>query len=222
MSDRYLVRVRFFGEERDIREFVQPWSSPVADVAERLPPDKDQAIFAAWEYVHQHVVYPLVEPSDYRYQEAFLRDAGGIKVFEPRVALMSETRYDFFQMPSETLAEGAGDCEDSSLLLTSILRNRLSSEEVFVTIGMWQGFGHAWVTVVRNGKHYIVETTRAPTKPLKLEGPPYVPYIRFNDVMFQEIRPGLLEGTRPRRYVELGRLKSNERVAEKIRLLTEG
>jgi transglutaminase-like putative cysteine protease len=219
MADRYLVRVRFFGEERDIREFIQPWSSPVADVAGRLPAGKDEAVPAAWEYVQQHVAYPLVEPFDYRYQEAFVRHAGGIKVFEPRVALLSETRYDYWQMPAETLAERTGDCEDSSMLLCSILRARLSPEEVFVTIGMWQGYGHAWATVVRNGRDSVLETTRAAQEPLKPEGPPYVPYVRFNDAAFREVRRGLLEGVRPRYRVEVGRLKSNQRVKEKIVLL---
>ena len=220
MADRYLVRVRFFGEERDIREFIQPWSSPVAEVAGRLPAGKDEAVLAAWEYVQQHVAYPLVEPYDYRYQEAFIRSRGGIRVFEPRVALLSETRYDYWQMPAETLAERTGDCEDASMLLCSILRARLSPGEVFVTVGTWQGYGHAWVTVAGSGGLHVVETTRAPQEPLRLEGTPYVPYVRFNDVAFREVRRGLLEGVRPRCYVVVGRLKSNERAKEKMALLT--
>ena len=218
--DRYLVKVRFFGEEHDIREFIQPWSAPVAEIAERLPEDKDQAILGAWEYIHRHVSYPLVEPSDYRYQEAFLRSAGGVKVFEPRVALMSETLYDYFQLPAETVAAGVGDCEDTAGLLTSILRNRLSAEEIFATIGTWQGFGHAWVTVAKNGKLYTVETTKAAAKPLKTEAAPYIPYIRFNDQVFIEIRPGLLYGTKPRYYVAVDKLGLNKHVRKKYALLT--
>lgn len=207
MPDQYLVRVRFFGEERDIREFIQPGSAPVLDIAEGLSTDRDQAVLETWRYIAQNIIYPPVEPYDYRYQEAFLRQAEGIKVFEPRVALISETRYDYWQMPAETLAEGIGDCEDMTFVGVSALRNRLSADEVFATLGMWEGYGHAWVTIHKNGQARVMETTRPPQWPLRLEAPAYVPYLRFNDVSFQEIRRGLLVGARPRCHVEVLRLK---------------
>jgi len=205
--DQYLVQVRFFGEMRDIREFIQPLSAPVLDVAEGLPADKDQAVLDTWRYIARHISYPPVEPYDYRYQEAFLQQAGGVKVFEPRVALLSETRYDYWQMPAETLAQGTGDCEDMTFVGVSVLRNRLSDDEVFATIGLWEGYGHAWITVFKNGQALVVEPTRDPQWPLRLEAPAYVPYLRFNDVSFREIRSGLLAGARPRWRVELSRLK---------------
>ncbi len=205
--NQYLVRVRFFGEERDIREFIQPGSAPVLDIAEGLPTDKDQAILETWRYIAQNIIYPPVEPYDYRYQEAFLRQAEGIKVFEPRVALISETRYDYWQMPAETLAEGIGDCEDMTFLGVSVLRNRLSADDVFATLGMWEGYGHAWITILKNGQARVVEPTQPPQWPLRLEAPAYVPYLRFNDIAFQEIRRGLLVGARPRCHVDVSRLK---------------
>ena len=205
--DQYLVQVRFFGERRDIREFIQPRSAPVLDVAEGLPADKDQAVREVWKYIERNIMYPPVQPYDYRYQEAFLKQAEGVKVFEPPVALISETRYDFWQMPAETLAEGIGDCEDMTFVGVSVLRNRLSADEVFANIGLWEGYGHAWITVLNNGQARVVEPTRAPQWPLRLEYPDYVPYVRFNDVSFREIRSGLLAGSSPRCRVELQRLK---------------
>jgi len=203
------VKVRFFGEERDIREFIQPGSAPVLDVAEGLPADKDQAVRETWRYIAQHIRYPPMEPFDYRYQEAFVQQQGGVKVFEPRVALLSEARYDYWQMPAETLAEGIGDCEDTTFVGVSVLRSRLSSSEVFANIGTWKGFGHAWITVLMNGQARVVETTRAPQWPLGLEDPDYQPYLKFNDVSFQEIRRGLLVGAGPRYSVEVSSFKKN-------------
>ena len=205
--DHYLVKVRFFGEERDIREFIQPRSAPVLDVAEGLPADKDQAVRETWGYIARNIIYPPVKPYDYRYQEAFTSQAGAVKVFEPRVALISETRYDYWQMPAETLAEGLGDCEDMTFVGVSVLRNRLSADEVFATIGLWEGYGHAWITVLKNGQALVFEPTRSPQWPLRLEAPDYEPFVRFNDVSFREIRSGLLAGARPRCRVELSRLK---------------
>lgn len=209
--DQYLVKVRFFGEERDIREFIQPWSAPVVRIAEELPAGKSEAIFATWQYINQHVKYPPRQPYDYRYQEAFTRTPGGVKVFEKQVALLSESRLDFWQMPAETLASGNGwgDCEDSSFVGVSILRNRMSEKEIFATLGIWEGYGHAWVTVIRNGQAYVVETTSAAQRVLRPEGGTYVPYLRFNDIAFQEVRPGLMSGVRPRRRVDVEKLKKH-------------
>jgi len=210
MADRYLVRVRFFGEERDIREFIQPWSAPVAELAAYLPAGDEAAVVWAWQYVHGHIQYPEVAPFDYRYQEAFTESPGGIKVFEPHVPALREAVYDYWQMPAETLAIGIGDCEDTSALLVSILRNRIPADRIFVSIGVWDGYDHAWVTAVADGQAVVLETTAAPTVGLKPEGRAYLPYIRFNDVVFQEVRPGLVLGHPPRYRVALERRRRGQ------------
>jgi hypothetical protein len=60
---------------------------------------------------------------------------------------------EFWQTPSETL-EGYGDCEDTSILLTSLIRAG-GSPNCYVALGSLGGLGHAWC--LYNGQ--ILETT---------------------------------------------------------------
>ncbi len=68
--------------------------------------------------------------------------------------------YEFFKYPYETLSQG-GDCEDTSILMASILLNR--SVEVYCVAGAFVGtqyFGHSWIVVIIPGKgHFLFETT---------------------------------------------------------------
>ncbi len=48
---------------------------------------------------------------------------------------------EMWQFPSETIWSGAGDCEDSSILTCSLLRNFTNA---YVALGSFGGYGHAW------------------------------------------------------------------------------
>ncbi len=90
---------------------------------------------------------------------------------------------EFWQFPSETL-RGYGDCEDSSILLTSLLKNRT---DAYTVLGSFQGWGHAWV--VNEGE--ILESTY--TKARRVPDPEhYCPYVYFNDEEVLELWPGAL------------------------------
>lgn len=101
------------------------------------------------------------------------------------VPALSYETLDFWNFSAETLRDGIGDCEDTSILLCSILRNKLSEDEVYVSAGRFKGYGHAWVTVINsNGKPITLETTGSNVIKLDsslMEGQPYEPIIRFND-----------------------------------------
>ncbi len=56
-----------------------------------------------------------------------------------------EYRYDigeFFQFPVETVITRRGDCEDSAILLASLLKNFSNAH---VILGSYRGWGHSWV-----------------------------------------------------------------------------
>jgi len=91
---------------------------------------------------------------------------------------------EFWQVPSETL-RGYGDCEDSSILLTSLLRN---FTQAHVAVGMYRGYGHAWCQ--RAGQ--ILETTYTSAR-VVLDPLDYCPYLYFNDQEVIELWPGALE-----------------------------
>ena len=85
--------------------------------------------------------------------------------------------------PSETL-RGFGDCEDTSILLTSLMG--AGGINCYVALGNLGGYGHAWCV---NGQ--ILETTytfaRAVPNPED-----YCTYVYFNDREVIELWPGAL------------------------------
>ena len=70
-------------------------------------------------------------------------------------------------MPLQVEASGASNCVGKAALLTSILRNRVGPDRVYMAVGQfhWLGKdgGHAWVVLQRDdGKWYLLESTMAP------------------------------------------------------------
>lgn len=109
---------------------------------------------------------------------------------------------EFWQLPSETIATGQGDCEDSAILLTSLLKNFTNAH---VVLGSLQGWGHAW-GASKEGE--ILETTY--TRAMIVPDPEnYRPYVYFSDQEVIEMWPGALR--------EVFELRCNE--AEKLNLI---
>ena len=92
---------------------------------------------------------------------------------------------EFWQLSSETLTKKEGDCEDSAILLTSMLRGFTNA---YVVLGNYQGYGHAWVA---SEEGEILETTytRATIVP---DPENYCPYVYFSDQEVIEMWPGAL------------------------------
>ncbi|GAJ18304.1 unnamed protein product, partial [marine sediment metagenome] len=98
---------------------------------------------------------------------------------------------------------GYGDCEDTSLLLCSLLRNAINAH---VVLGSLQGYGHAWV--VNEGQIY--ETTYTQAQPVP-DPEHYIPFVLFDDQAVLELWPGALR--------EVFNLTRNE--ALKLNLIAE-
>jgi len=88
---------------------------------------------------------------------------------------------EFWQTPSETLASKRGDCEDTSLLLCSLLQN------AHVALGSYQGYGHAWC----EHRGQVMETTYTSARPVS-DPQDYCPYVLFSDQEVIELWPGAL------------------------------
>ena len=91
---------------------------------------------------------------------------------------------DFWRTPSETLEKRTGvDCDCSSILLTSILRNYMPPDQVYCAFGLWtlggKSDGHMFVAMEgEGGEDRILESTAPPGKSLRGK---YVIYGMFND-----------------------------------------
>lgn len=136
-----------------------------------------------------HSVRSLVQPDDPE-----VRDIARVLVQAPdfisvcQELVNSFTTYreevgDYWAEPWETLAEKAGDCDDLSILLCSLLRNYIPPDNVFCAFGLCtregERGGHMWViTKDENGKDRILEATAPPWKVTKGK---YVIHGFFND-----------------------------------------
>lgn len=99
-----------------------------------------------------------------------------------------EYRYDigeFFQFPVETINTRRGDCEDSAILLASLIKNFSNAH---VILGSYQGWGHAWVTT---GGGEILEATYSQARAVP-DPDNYKGLVAFNDVDVIESYPGAL------------------------------
>ncbi|GAJ22687.1 unnamed protein product [marine sediment metagenome] len=92
---------------------------------------------------------------------------------------------EFWQTPSETL-KGIGDCEDTSILLTSLIR--AGGMPAHTVLGSLQGYGHAWCEV--NGQP--LETTFTEARPVT-NPQEYIGLVAFNDYDVREAYPGALD-----------------------------
>ena len=83
----------------------------------------------------------------------------------------SAVQDDLWNMPSITARVKVGNCANKAFLMTSLLRQDMSSDQVHCVLGnLYNGKagGHAWVQVTLGGIDYIVETTKADVPALVL------------------------------------------------------
>ncbi|MBA7645128.1 hypothetical protein ES703_52881 [subsurface metagenome] len=92
---------------------------------------------------------------------------------------------EFWAFPSEVLAKGTADCEDTSNLLTSLLL--CGGNNAYTVLGEYQGYGHAWCQL--NGE--ILETTYTSARPVS-DPQDYCPYVCFNHQEVIELWTGAL------------------------------
>lgn len=104
--------------------------------------EKQQAIF---EYVRKEIEY--------------VTEGNPKKWLYPRSHL--QFKFDFWQLPRETIEWGKGDCEDVSILLCTMMRIAgVPADNVRIVLGTVQGsFGHAWIEFKIGDEWYALEAT---------------------------------------------------------------
>jgi len=149
-----------------LSEFITPYAKAVEDAAATLT-DKtgDDLVIAAFNMI---APYP------------YIRD--------DRI-----WGYDRFNLPHETLNMQAGDCEDTSFLLASLLisagvpRDRVACVLGKVSISGID-YGHAWVEYKRDdGNWYLLETTLDEWVGWQLVPAEYSAQVRLTDATWEEI-----------------------------------
>ena len=79
-----------------------------------------------------------------------------------RITYVDDEGEDYWQSPSETIARGAGDCEDQAIYLHYLLGLKgLQAEVVFGIENLKHvESGHVWVEYPADGEVYILDPTR--------------------------------------------------------------
>jgi len=179
----YIVRKRYGGEPALLTSFVRPDDYLVRKIAEGLP----LSIGACWNWVCINIEYPSGRFPDRHVLHAFTRRG----ILGER-AFLTYVDLDLWHYPGEVIFMSAGNCDDSAILLTSMLRRFIDSKRVYVSIGTFQNLGHAWCSIFIDGKPYVLETTLSRAKESITYMPEELPYdvsLRFNDIAVVEVKP---------------------------------
>lgn len=118
----------------------------VAPLARDLPENEDDFIVSAWDEVARNIQY---------------QPYGSILIFGPEKVHCQRCL-----VPQQVVTRRSGNCVAKSILLTSILRNRLAADRVYMAVGTMapDDGGHAWVIARRrDGIWYLLESTMPPS-----------------------------------------------------------
>lgn len=144
----------FFGEVRQLTDFITPDTLEVRSLYNELTKDIDNTvgkITACWKWVASQVKY--------------------VKFVRGKLTINGKTSWqnDYWQSPSSVITTRIGNCANKSFLLCSLLRNILPPDQVYCTLGnLYNGKpgGHAWPVLKLQGVDYIMESTTPTAPPL--------------------------------------------------------
>ncbi|MFA5401487.1 MAG: hypothetical protein WC359_13640 [Dehalococcoidia bacterium] len=148
------VSATFFGEGRWLTDFITPDALEVQALHEKLTKgitEVIERITSCWKWVADQVNYV-------KFVRGKVWIAGKVSVQD-----------DLWTLPETTIKTRVGNCAVKSFLLTSLLRNELSEDEVACVLGnLYTGRpgGHAWVNVRFGGEEYTMESTTSLVPPL--------------------------------------------------------
>ena len=146
------IDAAFFNEGRWLTDFITPDAFNVSELYKKLTEGIDTTtnrITACWKWVASQVKY--------------------VKFVKGKIWINGKTsvQKDLWILPELTIHTRVGNCAVKSFLLTSLLRNELSPDEVYCALGnLYNGKpgGHAWVALRDYGEEYVMESTQ-PTAP---------------------------------------------------------
>ena len=168
--DNQPIAAGFFDEGSWLSDYVTPSQPDILMLWNKLTQDipaVEDKIVACWDWVAKQVKY-----------KAFIK---------ARITVEGKQSItdDFWQTPSMVTKTHVGNCANKAFLLTSLLRNGLSSEQVYCVLGnLLNGHeqGHAWVQVNLGKGEFVVESTRDDVPMLAVgQALRYQPVHYFND-----------------------------------------
>ena len=150
------ISATFFGEGRWLTDFITPNAIDIKELYKDLTQgitSLEGRIAALHNYVASQIRYT-------KFVKGKLWVEG-----------KSSFQDDLWNLPSITARVKVGNCANKAFLMTSLLRQDMSSSQVHCALGnLYNGKagGHAWVEAKLGGQDYIIETTRADVPALVL------------------------------------------------------
>jgi len=195
---------RYVGEVYDIREFITPNTYLIKRLANDLKaPNEELHVWNLFKFVVESIKYPWRRGIP----EALMIFCDLHALFRhPFKPKLSICLLDFWKFPVETLRDGVGDCEDTTFLLTSLLR--VCKYNAYAVLGYIEidgiKYGHAWVLYQHPSYDWIIlETTLDSLEPyrdwkgyVEVEGQVkdlYKPEIIFNEKEVNLLKSSSLE-----------------------------
>lgn len=201
--DVNLFGVRFKDENFDIREFVNPSTLSVKELA-----DQTTHLDGAFKWVVENIDYPWRELPSWLQWLMYFADMH-ILFRHPARAKLSIAPLEFWKLPHETIRDKIGDCEDGAFLLASLLRAQ-GEADAWAVIGYVEidgvPYGHAWAEC----NSLVLETTydqvpaHIPTTEEVYESL-YFPEMKINDA--EAILIPKVRGVGECRYFKLKKLR---------------
>lgn len=187
-----ILRKRYGPQWFRVNQLIQPDDWMVEQVVQQ---DLAGAtVHQVWDWVITHITYPWgrIAWSDWHQMAAFWKPT-----LWGRTARFRYRQVDFWSYPGEVLRDRMDDCKGSAVLLTSLLRHWLSSDQVFMSVGYYDDprgrrHLHAWTTIFLHGKPIALDGTYPhplPDHEWIREHPHYQPFWRANDVRTLLIQP---------------------------------
>lgn len=175
--DNQPIAATFFGEGQWLTDFITPDALDIQTLYQQLTSGisgSEERIIACWKWVASQVKYV-------KFVKGYLWVNG-----------RSSVQKDYWQPPSLSIETRVGNCATKSFLLCSLLRNELSPDQVYCTLGnLYNGKvgGHAWVTLNLNGEEYVMESTMPTAPPLVpiSMATRYEPVHFFNDKIVEAV-----------------------------------
>jgi len=166
------VSASFFGEGRWLSDYITPEEPDIvmlnSKITRNLKTVQEKTI-ASWDWVANQIRY-----------KSFI---------SAQISVEGKSSYqnDYWQTPAMCSKTHVGNCANKAFLLTSLLRNFVSPDQVHCVLGnLYNGHasGHAWVEINMDGKDYILESTRndVPMVEARLTDR-YEPVHYFNDTV---------------------------------------
>jgi len=198
--------LRYANEVWDIRDFLFYTRYMIDIINQNTKESVDDTVYEVFKNVIVPIEYPLPKwvwelPTPLLQLSILLMDTH-ILFRHPTKPMLSVVCPDFWKLPYETLRDGVGDCEDTSILFGAFLhaiKDLLDKNlQYFVCIGVVhdeytsEEYGHAWVEVNHKGYGWVLYETTLDKAPSKLSQYimladeiqrryTYEPVLKFND-----------------------------------------